>query len=83
MGEVKDMICTHNDCFTCPYDDCISNVEVDPVRKKKGRKPISAEEKARRRKIYNQRWYEKNKATCHARYIEKSEGKVKTRYNKI
>jgi hypothetical protein len=74
------MKCTHDDCFTCPFEDCISNVEVEPERKKKGRKPLSAEEKAKRRKAYNQTYNKKHREQNHERYMRKTEGKVKRRY---
>lgn len=52
------MKCEHNDCSTCPYDDCISNVEVEPERKKKGRKKLPEEERLRRIQLRNHAYYE-------------------------
>lgn len=52
------MTCTHNDCFTCPYPDCIveGRVKYQP-KKKRGRKKLSPEVLAQHRREY----YEKNK----------------------
>lgn len=46
-------------CLNCPYADCIR----DKVRTgaKRGRKPLSPEERERRKKEYNRRWYMKNR----------------------
>lgn len=77
------MKCEHNDCFTCPYDDCISNVEVEPDRKKPGRKKLTPEEKAQRKEAEkikrHERWL-RDRERCHEIYIQKTEGKVKKRY---
>lgn len=75
------MKCGHDDCFTCPYPDCISDVHVGPYAKR-GRKPLPPEEKAKRRKAYNKAYTEKHKAERHALYMIRSEGKVKRRYKK-
>lgn len=72
------MKCTHDDCFTCPFEDCIS--QYGNTRSKRGRKPLDPEEKAKRRKAYNQTYYKKHKAEKHERYMRKTEGKVKRRY---
>lgn len=74
------MICNHNDCFTCPYEDCISKVEVEPERKKRGRKKLPPEEKAKHRQAYNKKYYEKTKAERHNIYMAKTEGVVQKRY---
>lgn len=42
--------CGHDDCFTCPYDDCIMDIGNDP-----------APAKVVVRKKYQHEWYEKNK----------------------
>lgn len=52
--------CMHDDCFTCPYPDCISNTE--PVKHKPGRKKLSPEEKASRKREQHHQWYERNRA---------------------
>ena len=82
MGCVKEKVCTHNDCFTCPYEDCISKVEVEPERKKPGRKKLPLEEKKKRISARNHDYYLRNQLKKHELYIEKSEGKVKRRYKK-
>lgn len=73
------MKCTHDDCFTCPYTDCIS-ANGNALASKPGRKPLSAEEKAKRRKCYNQTYNKKHREQNHERYMRKTEGKVKRRY---
>lgn len=77
------MKCEHKDCFTCPYGDCISNVEVEPERKKPGRKKLTPQEREQRKaaeKIARHERYLRDKVKCHEVYIAKSEGKVKRRY---
>lgn len=74
------MICNHNDCFTCPYEDCISKVEVEPERKKRGRKKLPPEEKAKHRQAYNKKYYEKTRVERHNIYMAKTEGVVQKRY---
>ena len=74
------MECTHNDCFTCPYEDCISDVEVEPDRKKRGRKKLPPEERLRRKHLRHQKYYETHKEIWRKKYQEKTEGKVKRRY---
>ena len=74
------MICGHDNCFTCPYEDCISDVEVEQERKKRGRKPLSPEEKKKRVAARNHDYYLRNTDKRHRNYMEKSEGKVKRRY---
>lgn len=74
------MKCEHNDCFTCPYPDCIKNSE--PIKRKCGRKALSPEEKKRRKKIYNATYRKKHKAEEHEKYLKRTEGIVKRRYKK-
>ena len=74
------MKCEHNNCETCPYPDCISDVEVEPERKKKGRKKLSREEKLRRKRIRSIQDYYKNQDYWHKRYVEKTKGTVNSRY---
>jgi hypothetical protein len=54
------MMCRHDDCFTCPYEDCI----CDKVRKgdKKSRTKLSPEELKRHKKENNKKYYNKNRA---------------------
>lgn len=77
------MKCNHDNCFTCPYPDCISNVEVEPERKKKGRKKLPPEEKARRKRIARHERYLRERDKCHELYMIRSEGKVTKRYKKL
>lgn len=51
--------CNHDDCFTCPYPDCIGERKAAP--NKRGRKPISAEEKAKRKSAYAKQYYQEHK----------------------
>lgn len=74
------MICTHNDCFTCPYGDCISNKEPEKPKAKKGRKKMPPEEKSQRKKLKCKEYYEQHKEKYREYYLAKTEGKVKHRY---
>lgn len=76
------MKCTHDNCYTCPYSDCISDVEVEPERKKRGRKRLPPEEKARRKSIARHERYLRERDKCHEQYMLKTEGKVTRRYKK-
>lgn len=54
------MACLHNDCFTCPYPECIS--DKDPGEKKKpGRKKMNPEEKRKRKNAYAREYYQNHK----------------------
>lgn len=57
------MICEHDDCFTCPYPDCVAKYtsEVHRQKKKRGRKPIDPEEKRQNRRAYSKEYYWKTK----------------------
>ena len=50
--------CKHNDCFTCPYPDCI----CDKVKKgdKKKPKKLTPDELKRHRSETNRKYYSKN-----------------------
>lgn len=83
------MKCKHDDCFTCPYPDCIVGsgmAYTDPVKleasrqKRCGRKPLSPEEKARRKQEYNRLYNQTHREELRKKYLEKTEGKVKRRY---
>lgn len=79
------MKCAHNNCFTCPYKDCISNVEVDPERKKPGRKRLTPEQREQRKaaeKIARHERWLRERDKCHELYMIRSEGKVTRRYKK-
>ena len=75
------MTCTHNDCFTCPYEDCIKTVEVG-TDAKRGRKPLDPEERKKRRRAYNAKYRATHPTYFHDHYLEKTEGKVKRRYRR-
>ena len=57
------MICEHDDCYTCPYADCIASQEseVNKQKKKRGRKPMDPEEKRKKRSAYGKEYYKKHK----------------------
>lgn len=52
--------CHHNDCFTCPYKDCIS--DSGPKSQPKPRRKLSPEELKMRKKEINRKYYSKNRA---------------------
>ena len=51
--------CGHDNCFTCPYADCISDKE--PQKRKAGRKKKDPEERKRRQNIAHKKYYEANR----------------------
>lgn len=53
------MKCTHEDCFTCPYDDCIS--DKSPVSKKRGRKKLPPEVVRQHRLAYQRKYNKEHK----------------------
>lgn len=50
------MKCEHNDCFTCPYPDCIIGLSEVCVDEKK------LQERRQKRKEYQRQYYLKKKA---------------------
>lgn len=55
------MACEHSDCFTCPYDDCISDIGPMKERKKPGRKKLPPEELHKHRLAYNRKYNAEHK----------------------
>ena len=57
------MICEHDDCYTCPYADCIASQEseVNKQKKKRGRKPMDPELKRKKRSAYGKKYYAEHK----------------------
>ena len=55
------MACEHSDCFTCPYDDCISDIGPMEQRKKPGRKKLPPEELRKHRLAYNRKYNAEHK----------------------
>lgn len=51
--------CKHNDCFTCPYDDCISDIAPKGTTSK--RRNLSPDEKKIRKAQTNKKYYDKNR----------------------
>lgn len=69
------MKCTHNDCFSCPYDDCIC--ETSPGRSSKKRQQLSPAEKKARKAQANAKYYAKNQSRyqqLHRDYYRKKKG---------
>ena len=61
------MSCQHDNCFTCPYPDCISG--DGPVKKKKGkpgRKKLPPEVLKQNRQRYSHDYYRDKKEQCAA-----------------
>jgi hypothetical protein len=57
------MKCTHNDCFTCPYPDCIAGAKTVP------NKSVVKKDKAKIYKSeYDRQRYQKNKDKILAKY---------------
>ena len=50
------MKCNHNDCFTCPYPDCVLDARDACYS------PEKIRERIQKRKEYQRRWYLENKA---------------------
>ncbi len=69
------MNCGHNDCFTCPYDDCI-----DDEKKPKERKKCD-------RKAYYNKWYSENREVVaerrRIRYYKRKEQRMITHKERI
>lgn len=66
--------CMHDDCFTCPYRDCISNTEPAGSPFRTSRTKLSEEERIQRRR-------EQQKAYRKAHSAQRSM-KAKERYNR-
>jgi len=65
------MQCTHKDCFTCPYPDCICNATVTTKRQK-----LTPEERHRRALEYQRKYYATHKK-YHADYYKAHAEKIK------
>ena len=70
------MICEHDDCYTCPYPDCIASQEseVNKQKKKRGRKPMDPELKKKKKQAYRKEYYKKNKERLNAYMSEYYKG---------
>lgn len=53
---MKKIYCQPTDCDICPYKDCIGT-----IRKRPGRKPLSEEERRKRRNERSKEYYRKNR----------------------
>lgn len=67
------MKCRHDDCFTCPYPDCVIGARdavVDPEKLK---------ERREKRREYDRRYYQEHKkelsAMRHKAYLRRKAGK--------
>lgn len=58
--------CLHDDCFTCPYPDCISSKE--PKKHKPGRKRLAPEEQKRRRREAQKKYSEANREAINRKH---------------
>ena len=56
------MQCEHDDCFTCPYPDCVLDVRDACYS------PEKIAERIRKRKEYQRQWYQKRKAKKEAQH---------------
>lgn len=59
------MACLHDDCFSCPYPDCISKDE--PKKKKPGRKKLPPEVVHQHRIEYQRRYNEEHREEIYAK----------------
>ena len=57
--------CDHDDCFTCPYEDCISS--KDPKKKRPGRKRLPPEERKRHRREHQRKYLETHRTQINER----------------
>lgn len=57
------MRCTHDDCFTCPYPDCIAGAKTVLKQHK-----VEKNKKKLYKSEYDRRRYQKNKETILAKY---------------
>lgn len=73
------MKCQFEDCFACPYDDCILS-DTAPTGAKRGRKPLPPEERKAHRRAYQREYYQKHKeelkAKAHKRYLRSTYGQL-------
>ena len=64
-------VCEHDNCETCPYADCISDIGPRVKEKKKpGRKKIDPELKRQRALAWQREYYQKHKDKYHKYYQE-------------
>lgn len=62
-----EMVCEHDNCFTCPYPDCISDTEPMASGKgKPGRKKMNPEEVRQHRLEYQRRYNQEHKEKIYA-----------------
>ena len=55
------MSCQHNDCFTCPYKDCISEKDNSGEKKRPGRKKMNPEVVRQNRLRYQREYYQQHR----------------------
>jgi len=69
------MRCNHNDCFTCPYPDCIADAPAVSERAR-----LTEEERILHRRANQKRWYdnhkEERKAYQRKKYLERKAKKL-------
>lgn len=74
--------CMHDDCFTCPYRDCISNKEPpgSPFGRTTREKLSPEEKKLRKRerqRIYDKKHQTQRAAAAREAYQRKKQGMIK------
>ena len=69
--------CTHEDCFTCPYADCIAIIhEPNGKKNKRGRKAtMTPEERAESKRKWMHNYYQLHKDEIQAKRKEKAREK--------
>lgn len=77
------MACEHDDCYTCPYPDCISKKE--PEKKKPGRKRIDPALKRQHKLEYQRRYNKEHKEKINEfmkKYYQEHEEEYRARERK-
>ena len=84
------MACEHDDCFTCPYKDCINKAEpkIEKVKKKPGRKKMNPEVVKQHRLEYQRKYNKEHKEKIYAYMKEyykehKAEYRAREKKNRI
>lgn len=65
--------CKHDDCFTCPYPDCIAE-KAAREEKSRNRRKLTPDEIKRRKREINKKYYSKNRdriSELHRDYYKK------------
>lgn len=75
------MTCEHDNCYTCPYPDCISGKgpKEKPVKKKPGRKKLPREELLEHHRQYARQYYNAHKEKYREYYMKYSSRKTQSK----